>query len=77
MNITFRYSDSRRVDGLLLSASEERMRVVGPHMTDTLELRRQSGHWIAEDAAVEIESILWDGRPAIYEEAPPASATDN
>ena len=49
----------RQVDALLLSASAERMRVVMPGRSDTLEFRLVEGQWTSESGErVEVGAIL-------------------
>jgi hypothetical protein len=49
----------RQVDALLLSASAERLRVVMPGRSDTLEYRLIEGRWTSESGEhVEVGAIL-------------------
>jgi hypothetical protein len=59
MYTILRYSNGRREDGVVLSASPDLMRVILRNQSDTIELRRAFGEWTAEDGcAVELESLV-------------------
>ena len=61
MYTMIRYANGRRVEGIILSASPDSLRVVLRQQGDTTELRRVFGEWTAEDgSAVEVESMLAD-----------------
>ena len=53
------YPNGRRVDGIILSASEDVMRVVVQRRADTIELRRAGGVWMSEAGShIEFESLM-------------------
>jgi len=57
-----------RVDGLLLAAGRDRLRLAIPRFNDTVELRLEEGRWISDTGeTVEIESMLCDGTTAVPE----------
>ena len=59
MYTILRYANGRRVDGLILSASPDLIRVILRRQGDTAELRRVFGEWTGEDgSAVELESLV-------------------
>jgi hypothetical protein len=59
MYTILRYANGQRVDGLILSASEDSIRVILRRQGDTAELRQVLGQLTAEDGSpVELESML-------------------
>jgi hypothetical protein len=59
MYTILRYASGHRVDGLMLSASPDLIRVILRRQGDTAELRRVFGEWTAEDgSSVELESVV-------------------
>ena len=65
MHIIISYPTGLRIEGVLLSASHDRMRVIVPHDKETLELRLVAGCWETETGeAIEVESILSAARIA-------------
>jgi hypothetical protein len=59
MRMTIRYTSGLRVEGLLLAADSNRMRIAIASQRDTAELRRVGSSWHTEDEeAVEIEAIF-------------------
>ena len=59
MHTLLSFSDGRRVDALLLSASADRLRVVIPGRGDTVEFRLVEGRWISDRGVpVEIGALL-------------------
>jgi hypothetical protein len=55
----FRYANGRRVDGLILAAKEDLIRVVFPDNHETAELTRAAGRWVSERGEmVEIEALI-------------------
>lgn len=59
MYTILRYSNGRRMDGLILSASPDSIRLVLRRQGDTVELRRAFGNWTAEDGStIELESMV-------------------
>ena len=52
----------RQVDALLLSASQDRLRVVIPGRADTAEFQLIEGRWISESGGpVELGAMIADG----------------
>ena len=61
MYVTILDSNGGRREGILLAAGEFKMRVGFRGCTDTVELRRTEGHWVADDGEpVELESLVAD-----------------
>lgn len=59
MYTILRYESGRRVEGLMLSASQNLIRLVLRNQVDTAEFQRVYGVWTAEDgSAVEFESMV-------------------
>ena len=59
MYTILKYANGHRVEGLILSASPDLIRVVLRRQGDTAELRRVFGEWTAEDGtSVELESMM-------------------
>ncbi|HXB74776.1 MAG TPA: hypothetical protein VNY05_41460 [Candidatus Acidoferrales bacterium] len=59
MYTILRYANGQRVDGLILSASPDLIRVALRCQSDTAELRRVFGELTAEDGSpVELESMV-------------------
>ena len=76
MHLTFSYSDGRRVEGVVLSVSADRMRVSVPGAGDAVELRIEQDSWISETGEpVEIESIVWASESARCQELRPLTRT--
>ena len=66
MFILLKNQTGRHLDGILLSASAEKMRVVLRDHTDTLELCRIDAQWFSDwGTAVEIQSILAEDARAV------------
>ena len=66
MFILLRDQTGRHLDGVLLSASAEKMRVVLRDHTDTLELCHIDSQWFSDwGTPVEIESILDEDASAV------------
>jgi len=62
MHMILRYPSGRRVDGILLAASADRMRIVVRRLNETIELRLTEGQWISEHGKrLEVEGWLSDG----------------
>ena len=62
MLMIVRYPSGRRVEGILLAASSDRMRIVVARLNETLELRLEQGQWTSEDGdPIEIDGCLTDG----------------
>ena len=63
MYMILRFPSGRQIDGILLAASRDRMRIVSRRINETLELRRIEGKWFSDRGErVEIESWLADGQ---------------
>lgn len=59
MHTILRYENGRRVEGLMLSASQNVIRLALRNQGDTAEFQRVYGVWTAEDgSAVEFESMV-------------------
>ncbi|MBZ5620990.1 MAG: hypothetical protein LAQ69_20025 [Acidobacteriia bacterium] len=68
MQMILRYPSGRLVDGILLAAGLERMRIVVRRVNETMELRLENGHWVSEKGdRIEVECWLSDGRPGTAE----------
>jgi hypothetical protein len=66
VHMTLSFATGRRVDGLLLAASKDRMRLAVRNRNETIELYFEAGRWKAEDGGmVEIEALIWNGLTAI------------
>lgn len=62
MHTILLYPNGRRAEGIILSASEDTMRVVVKRTTDTIELRRVGSGWISENGSrVEFELLAIAG----------------
>lgn len=62
MHMILRYPSGRRVDGILLAASADRMRIVVRRVNETIELRLTEGQWISEGRdRVEMDGWISDG----------------
>lgn len=59
MHLTMTYFDGRRVEGVVLAVSAERIRVSIPEQEDAMELTLHQGVWMTEDQEpVEIEALV-------------------
>ena len=59
------YETGKRTEALVMSATQDKMRVIVPQRNETLELRQRDGFWVAENGErVEIEAIIGDDREA-------------
>ena len=59
MHILLIYREGRVLDGLLLSSSPGRMRIMLPGLSDALEFRQVDGAWLSESGAtVEIAATM-------------------
>lgn len=68
MHMTLCFANGRRVDGLMLAARRDRMRLAIRGRNETIELCFKADHWRAEDGSmVEIEAVIWNGLTAIPE----------
>jgi hypothetical protein len=62
MHTILQYPNGRRAEGIILSASEDIMRVVVKRNADTVELRRVGGVWTSEDGShIEFEWLAIAG----------------
>jgi hypothetical protein len=67
MHTILQYSNGRRVDGIILSASQDIMRVIVKRCADTVELRRVSGVWTSEDGSpIEFEMLAIAGQTGFH-----------
>ena len=58
-----RYPSGRLVDGILLAAGPECLRIVVRRLNETMELRLTGGHWVSGNGArIELEGWLADDR---------------
>ena len=59
MLMTIRYQNGLRAEAVVLTADNERMRVVIDSQRDTMELRQLDACWYTEDGAeIEIEALI-------------------
>jgi hypothetical protein len=59
VQIVLYFPSGIRLTGVLLSVEQERMRIVLPDQTETMELRRVNRQWISDSGErVEIEAII-------------------
>lgn len=59
MHLTMTYFDGRRVEGVVLAVSAQRMRISIPGQEDTLELTLHQSVWMTENQEpVEIEALV-------------------
>jgi hypothetical protein len=59
MLMTIRYQNGLRAEAVVLTADNERMRVVIDSHRDTIELRKVDACWYTEDGAeIEIEALI-------------------
>jgi hypothetical protein len=59
MLMTIRYQNGLRAEAVVLTADNERMRVVIDSRRDTIELRKVDACWYTEDGAeIEIEALI-------------------
>lgn len=61
MHLILRYQNGVRVQAILLAASRDRMRLVIPNCTETIEFRLKDKTWISGDGEVaEIDAMIAD-----------------
>jgi hypothetical protein len=66
MHTILLYTNGRRAEGIILSASRDIMRVVVKRTADTVELRRVGGFWTREDGSrIEFESLVMAGNTSV------------
>jgi len=59
MYLLIRYPAGVVIEGVVLAAGKNRLRVVSPGFTDTLELKRSGKNWILADRyRVELELLM-------------------
>ncbi|HEY1239188.1 MAG TPA: hypothetical protein VGF16_01475 [Bryobacteraceae bacterium] len=59
MHLTMTYFDGRRVEGVVLAVSAERIRISIPGQEDAMELTLRQSVWVTEDQEpVEIEALV-------------------
>jgi len=62
MHLTMTYFDGRRVEGVVLAVSTERIRISIPEQEDAMELTLQQSVWMTEDQEpVEIDALVAAG----------------
>lgn len=62
MHTILLYPNGRRAEGIILSVSEDTMRVVVKRSSDTIELRRVGSGWTSEDGSrIEFELLAIAG----------------
>jgi len=57
--MTLTYADGTRQDAIVLSRTENRMRVIVPGCDDTFELRDVDGNWVTEDCRPVRVEFAW------------------
>jgi len=63
MHTILQYPNGRRADGIILSATQDIMRVVVKRRADTVELRRVGGVWTSEDGSrIEFDLLAIAGK---------------
>ncbi len=68
MLIILSYPKDRQIEGILLAAGPDRMRVVIRGVNETIELRRTHGEWRDSlERPVEVAAWVTDGGPAAAE----------
>ena len=71
MHMILRYPSGRRVDGILLAAGADRLRIVVRRLNETIELCLTEDQWISERGdRIEIEGWLADGNAGIVDFLP-------
>ena len=58
MYLVIRYPAGVIVEGVVLANTKNRMRVVAPGFTDTIELKRSGPNWVAGRDCVELDFIM-------------------
>jgi hypothetical protein len=62
MHLILRYPSGRRVDGILLAAGPDRLRIVVRRVNETMELRLREGQWLSErEDPIEVDGWIGDG----------------
>jgi hypothetical protein len=62
VHLILRYPSGRLIDGILLAATVDRLRIVVKRLNETIELHMAQGKWVSERGErVEIEGWLADG----------------
>jgi len=74
MYLLIRYPAGVVIEGVVLAAGKNRLRVVSPGFADTLELKRSGKSWIiAGRYRVELEFLMSDRSDATRTEVPASS----
>lgn len=74
MHLTMTYFDGRRVEGVVLAVSVERIRISIPEQEDAMELTLHQSVWMTEDQEpVEIDALVAVGDlSSVFAEMQPA-----
>lgn len=68
MHMILRYPSGRRVDGILLAAGADRLRIVVRRLNETIELRLTEGQWISDRGdRIEVEGWIADGNAGMLD----------
>ena len=68
MHMILRYPSGRRVDGILLAAGADRLRIVVRRLNETIELRLTEGRWVTEHGdRIEVDGWLTDGNAVMFD----------
>jgi hypothetical protein len=71
MYLLIRYPAGIVIEGIALAAGKNRLRVISPGFTDTLELKRSGKNWILADGyRVELEFLMSRGSETQRAEVP-------
>jgi hypothetical protein len=55
----FSFTDGRTMEGMLLAAGTDYMRLAIPGLADTMVIRQVAGYWTTEDGErIELESVM-------------------
>lgn len=58
MQLIISYADGRRIDAVVASVSEERMRIFVPGCDDAVELRLKEGRWVDGEEVVTLDAVI-------------------
>ena len=74
MHLTMTYFDGRRIEGMVLAVSAERIRISIPEQEDAMELTLHQSVWMTEDREpVEIDALVAAGDlSSLFSEMQPA-----
>jgi hypothetical protein len=68
MHMILRYPSGRRVDGILLAAGVDRLRLVVRRLNETMELRLTEGQWTSERGdRIEVEGWIAAGNAGMLD----------